>query len=523
MSHASLVQLVIDCLYQSKQALTIREIARRLLNDRLIINVTLEGLIERLNVALEMESQTRGEVARLRKRDNYYELLDTGSFAVVPNTQPPHDTKEDKVNSSPPLDKTSHQAPIIHLELLIRNYPQIRHVVSLLNLSHGERDRLIESLRKNLRKLQRQEKSQGVGGESILDIENWIKTNLTGGSASLAKRLWEGSGRLLIPEHFEACWDMIEGYQLMRVAEDGCCRVTQQGMALMGHGYDLSTSEHGQALLRQLDEQEGLLSLLKLCLVHSQVSEEELLRYWKKELRQQGYRKSNQWLTIALKSRLHHLNDRGLILKKQGLWQLSEEGLSWLRQGGISAPSADRIALEKIWAALKEQREIARQSIASLLDQMDPLHFETLVCELLESMGYDDIHLTPVQQDMGVDVIANIELGITSVREVVQVKRQHRAIHRPVLDALRGSLHRFDAVRDTLITTSTFSKGTREAAFERGASPVTLIDGERLIDLLMEHGIGVKPIQIKLWQVDPYIFEEGSNRAWPRWIFNPSK
>ena len=120
---------------------------------------------------------------------------------------------------------------------------------------------------------------------------------------------------------------------------------------------------------------------------------------------------------------------------------------------------------------------------------------------------------------MGVDVIANIELGISSVREVIQVKRQHRAIHRPILDALRGSLHRFEAVRGTLITTSSFSKGTQEAAFERGAAPITLIDGSRLIELLMEHELGVKPVQIKLWQVEAKVFEIGSEREWPLWRF----
>lgn len=38
-------------------------------------------------------------------------------------------------------------------------------------------------------------------------------------------------------------------------------------------------------------------------------------------------------------------------------------------------------------------------------------------------------------------------LGITSVREVIQVKRHRRAIQREGLDALRGCLHRFQAVR----------------------------------------------------------------------------
>jgi hypothetical protein len=69
--------------------------------------------------------------------------------------------------------------------------------------------------------------------------------------------------------------------------------------------------------------------------------------------------------------------------------------------------------------------------------------------------------------DHGVIVVADIELGISSVREVVQAKRQKGSINRRVLDELRGSLHRFSAVRGTVITS-----GTKQAAFERGAAPI---------------------------------------------------
>jgi restriction system protein len=42
-------------------------------------------------------------------------------------------------------------------------------------------------------------------------------------------------------------------------------------------------------------------------------------------------------------------------------------------------------------------------------------------------------------------VIAHIELGISSMREVIQVKRHKGNIGRRVLDELHGSLHRFNA------------------------------------------------------------------------------
>ena len=66
-----------------------------------------------------------------------------------------------------------------------------------------------------------------------------------------------------------------------------------------------------------------------------------------------------------------------------------------------------------------------------------------------------------------------------------------------MLDQLRGSLHRFNAVRGTIITTGRFSQGVEEAAFERGAAPITLIDGDKLLDLLIEYEIGVTKRQVE--------------------------
>jgi len=139
---------------------------------------------------------------------------------------------------------------------------------------------------------------------------------------------------------------------------------------------------------------------------------------------------------------------------------------------------------------------------------MDSFAFEHLVKRLLEEMDYQNVEVTTRSGDGGVDVIAEIELGITSVREVVQAKRHKRTIQRKDLDALRGSLYRFNAVRGTIIATSRFSKGTEEAAFAGGAAPITLIDGDKLIDLLIEHGIGVRKRTLEVLAVDPDAFAD---------------
>jgi restriction system protein len=125
-----------------------------------------------------------------------------------------------------------------------------------------------------------------------------------------------------------------------------------------------------------------------------------------------------------------------------------------------------------------------------LLSTMEPIAFEHLIGQLLEAMNYQNVAVTAPSNDKGVDVVADIELGITSVREVVQAKRQKSNVQRTVLDALRGSLYRFQAVRGTIITTAGFSKGAIQAAFEAGAPPITL--------LLLMNVIGEVRLKIQL-------------------------
>ena len=122
---------------------------------------------------------------------------------------------------------------------------------------------------------------------------------------------------------------------------------------------------------------------------------------------------------------------------------------------------------------------------------MDPYKFEHLIKSLLEAMGYSNVEVTSPSGDGGVDVVGDIELGISSIREVVQVKRHTGSIHRRVLDELRGSLHRFNALRGTIITTGKFATGARAASLEVGGAPITLIDGDKLLDLLLLHEIGL--------------------------------
>ena len=79
----------------------------------------------------------------------------------------------------------------------------------------------------------------------------------------------------------------------------------------------------------------------------------------------------------------------------------------------------------------------------------------------------------------GLMLLESAKNGITTVKEVIQVKRNITSnVTRPILDALRGSLHRFDAFQGTIITLSGLCKKEQRRRL--------LKKGQRLLPLLME-------------------------------------
>jgi len=144
--------------------------------------------------------------------------------------------------------------------------------------------------------------------------------------------------------------------------------------------------------------------------------------------------------------------------------------------------------------AERQRREVKRRLREHLL-AMSPTQFEQFVGRLLGAMGYENVTVTRRSGDAGIDVTADTEIGILRLRVAVQVKKQRMKkgnVQRPVVSQLRGDMALLDVDQGMIITTSGFSKGAKEVARVRNVAPITLIDGDRLADLLIEQGIGVR-------------------------------
>jgi len=236
----------------------------------------------------------------------------------------------------------------------------------------------------------------------------------------------------------------------------------------------------------------------------------QILPEWMAFLREHSATRAESVASAKLYDRLVNLMDRELLVREGVKYHVTAEGQAYL--GEVEPPqrrrqvSTRREMHQAVNTYVQEQREEMRD----LLGKMHPYRFEHLVMQLLTAMKYENAEVTQQSGDKGVDVLATARFGITTVREVVQVKRVQGNIQRPVLDQLRGSLPLHHAIRGTIITLGKFSQGAQDAALFQGAAPITLIDGDALLDLLIENGVGVTPIPLPVqpFSVNAAFFSE---------------
>ncbi len=147
---------------------------------------------------------------------------------------------------------------------------------------------------------------------------------------------------------------------------------------------------------------------------------------------------------------------------------------------------------DEIAKRVEALNEGTRRTLRKLLRDMPPDKFEALIGELLIALGFDEetVEVTNFSSDGGVDVRGVLQAGgITSVNAAVQVKRTKSNIHAPVVQKVRGALTTHE--QGIIITTSDFSKGARAEAVAIGKTPISLVNGEDLLQLLVKHNIGV--------------------------------
>lgn len=168
---------------------------------------------------------------------------------------------------------------------------------------------------------------------------------------------------------------------------------------------------------------------------------------------------------------------------------------------------------ERMESAFGELRETLVADLLAHLAKTDPFRFEQVVLDLLVAMGYggsrkEAAAVTQKTGDEGIDGVINEDrLGLDVI--YIQAKRWKANVGRPEIQNFVGALAGKKATKGIFITTSSFHENASDYAAGL-QQKVILIDGRRLAELMIEHGIGVaQEHAYHIKTIDSDYFDEG--------------
>ena len=152
---------------------------------------------------------------------------------------------------------------------------------------------------------------------------------------------------------------------------------------------------------------------------------------------------------------------------------------------------------------IEQHNHQVRKALRERLLAMKPGEFEELISQLLAEMGFEMVEVTKLSGAGGIDVRGTLVVGdVVRIKMAVQVKKWKlkNNIQAPVVQQVRGSLGAHE--QGLIITTSDFSPGAVKEAAQPDKTPIALMNGDQLVMLLMEHGIGVHRSTPDLFEID---------------------
>jgi restriction system protein len=169
---------------------------------------------------------------------------------------------------------------------------------------------------------------------------------------------------------------------------------------------------------------------------------------------------------------------------------------------------------EQIEIAFVALQSALRTHLLQRIFQTTPGLFEELIIDLLVKMGYGGSRPDAATQlgksgDGGVDGVINEDrLGLDRVYVQAKLYAEGNVVGRPAVQSFVGSLVGMGATKGVFVTTSKFSAEAVEFA-RHLTQRIILIDGRRLTELMIEHGVGVRLNRaIEFKKLDEDYFDE---------------
>ncbi len=200
---------------------------------------------------------------------------------------------------------------------------------------------------------------------------------------------------------------------------------------------------------------------------------------------------------------------------KRGVWTLTDKGRAegplTLAQAlaifkevqgkirgarGESQEASDAVAMTiAMPPSMQEEAGFAgyQDELLAILQKLPPEGFERLCQRLLRESDFQEVTVTGRSGDGGIDGMGILQINpLVSFKVIFQCKRYKGSVGAPQVRDFRGAMMG-RADKGIILTTGTFTTEAKKEAIRDGVPPIELVDGEKLVSLMENSQLGLKP------------------------------
>jgi restriction system protein len=215
--------------------------------------------------------------------------------------------------------------------------------------------------------------------------------------------------------------------------------------------------------------------------------------------------------------------------EKRGVWVVTDDGRLALAQGDEAVRRSVKTSEQNYHRDYREKQrakslqrssstvesieperfddEIWQTRLLDRLKLIPPSDFERLSQRLLRESGFTKVEVRGKSGDGGIDGQGVLRVNLVSFNVLFQCKRYQGSVGAEVIRDFRGAMQG-RADKGLIITTGTFTSSARQEATRDGAPSIDLIDGDDLVLLLKERGLGVRVETVERVIVDDLFFQK---------------
>lgn len=219
-------------------------------------------------------------------------------------------------------------------------------------------------------------------------------------------------------------------------------------------------------------------------------------------------------------ARLYLVNEGLMDRSQRGVWTLTERGWNcrldgnqardlFLKWVSIHAKQRKRKDSKTPVEPPPEAPEAEpltdhRRAVLTIMQRLPANGFERLCQRILREAGFEEVIVTGRSGDNGIDGHGTLKINaLVSLKVLFQCKRYKDSVSSAQVRDFRGAMSgRTD--KGIILTTGTFTAEAKREASRDGVPPIELIDAERLVQMLENLELGLRPS--RTFEVDPAFF-----------------